>query len=85
MRSLMVVFDIAWFVFFQLLKVGGLTAAIWYFAVVGDQKTSSGLIDLRAFTQSIVGHNIQSKIKKDRLKVNNLEQYQRTFGRPDTY
>lgn len=69
MRSLMVVFDIAWFVFFQLLKVGGLTAAIWYFAVVGDQKTSSGLIDLRAFTQSMVGYNIQEKVLSDRKKM----------------
>lgn len=53
MRLLMVFFDLSWFVFFTLIKVGGLTGALLYFATVADQKTRDGLMELRPITNNI--------------------------------
>jgi hypothetical protein len=50
MRLAMVFIDLFWFVFVALIKVGGLTGAIIYFAEFTDQKASTGLMPLRAYT-----------------------------------
>jgi hypothetical protein len=50
--------------------VGGLTGAIIYFAELTDQKASTGLIPLRAYTNAMVGYDIQKKVEEDRLTIN---------------
>jgi hypothetical protein len=52
MRLAMVFIDLFWFVFVALIKVGGLTGAIIYFAELTDQKASTGLMPLRAYTNA---------------------------------
>jgi hypothetical protein len=69
MRITMVFIDLFWFVFVALLKVGGLTGAIIYFAEFTDQKASTGLMPLRAYTNAMVGYDIQEKVKKDREQI----------------
>jgi hypothetical protein len=70
MRLAMVFIDLFWFVFVALIKVGGLTGAIIYFAEFTDQKASTGLMPLRAYTNMMVGYDIQKKVEEDRLTIN---------------
>jgi hypothetical protein len=74
MRLAMVFIDLFWFVFVALIKVGGLTGAIIYFAEFTDQKASTGLMPLRAYTNMMVGYDIQQRVIEDRDKIFNPAQ-----------
>ncbi len=69
MRLALVFVDLFWFVFVALVKVGGLTGTIIYFAEFTDQKASTGLMPLRAYTNAMVGYDIQEKVKQDRIQM----------------
>ena len=69
MKLFMVFFDLSWFVFVTLIKVGGLTGAIIYFAEFTDHKASAGLMPLRSYTNAMWGYDIQKKVEEDRLTI----------------
>lgn len=83
MQIFMVFFDLTVFLFTRSLAVGGLVGMIWFFAVESDKAQRRGLVDLRAYSEMMIGYNVQEKVKADRLKRKNLAEFQRVFDRPN--
>ena len=80
MFLLLVLTLVFWFVFVTLIKVGGLTGAIIYFAEFTDQKASTGLMPLRAYTNAMWGYDSQQKVKEDRKQNLNKRQVARMLN-----
>ena len=82
MQVFMVVIDLAWFLFWRILKVGTLASMIWFFAVEADKAQRHGLIDLRAYSEVMIGQNVKEKVRRDRERRQGLSEFQEIYGKP---
>lgn len=82
MQVFMFLIDLAWFLFWRSLKAGTLASMIWFFAVEADKAQRHGRIDLRAYSEMMIGHNVKEKIRRDRERRQGLSEFQRIYGKP---
>lgn len=85
MQLFMFFFDLASFLFWRGLAAGSLASTIWFFAAESDKAQQRGLVDIRSYSEKMIGYNVQKKVALDRSKRKNLEEFQRVFGKPAPY